>query len=275
MYPSSIQKQNVNLVLKIFSEKNIAALKHVAKDNPELFEGGTCEFINIIMNFWKIVNVRSVFEGKRFNDDYREAVRKKFFPSNAIFDKYVSVVKEMASKYSDQVCIICPNFSSYYKHYRCIFTVDSIHIFENYSADDLLLSKFQNDNLEGCFGMYRQLSGSNFYISFIQVLENERKIRFKNSILLCSENTDVELKTLMTSDEDNCSKDCEYIDAFLEIIDVEFNFESVPHNFLLVLTYIGGFIARKVLLKCRCTICTSWLQIDKEVAVEETFDLKS
>lgn len=120
--------------------------------------------------------------------------------------------------------------------------------------------------------MYRQLSGSNFYISLVQVLENERKIRFTNNILLCAKNVTVHLKTLLTSEESEFRTEDENIEDFLEIVDMDFSLESIPHNFLLVLTYIGGFISRKVMSKHHCTICTSWLQTDKEVAVDPSFD---
>ncbi|XP_049797476.1 uncharacterized protein LOC126214872 [Schistocerca nitens] len=78
LYPSSIQKQNVKLALKIFNENNIVALKHATKDMPNVTEhiNQTVTFLQVIVNWWKIVNVRSVFEGQRFNDPYREAIRK-------------------------------------------------------------------------------------------------------------------------------------------------------------------------------------------------------
>lgn len=62
LYSSNIQKQ------KLFSEKNIVALQHISKDNPNLFRSivGTTEFLKIFVQWWKTVNVKSVFEGKRF-----------------------------------------------------------------------------------------------------------------------------------------------------------------------------------------------------------------
>lgn len=52
----------------------------------------------------------------------------------------------------------------------------------------ILLGKFQNDALEAHFGAYRQMSGANYYISFIQVLESERKLKFKSCIIISAKN---------------------------------------------------------------------------------------
>lgn len=77
LYPSNIQRQNVKLALKIFNEKNIAALKCIAKDHPSVFVDvdDTCFFLSIFINWWKIVNCKSCFEGDRFNDEFRKPVR--------------------------------------------------------------------------------------------------------------------------------------------------------------------------------------------------------
>lgn len=77
------------------------------------------------------------------------------------------------------------------------------YLFKNYKIDYILLSKFRNDNLEARFSTYRQLSGANYYLSYIQVLENERKLRFKNAVLLSANNIEILLKTLVPVKE-NC-----------------------------------------------------------------------
>lgn len=80
IYPSNIQKQNVSLVLKLFNETNITALKHIAKYYPSDFHtvNDTCNFIEIFVTWWKIFwkyPGGKYSEGKRFNDKYREAIK--------------------------------------------------------------------------------------------------------------------------------------------------------------------------------------------------------
>ena len=44
----------------------------------------------------------------------------------------------------------------------------------------LLTSRVQNDPLEHHFGLYRQMSGSNYNISYSQVVESERRLQLSN-----------------------------------------------------------------------------------------------
>lgn len=48
----------------------------------------------------------------------------------------------------------------------------------------VLLGKFQTDCLEVWFGKYRQLAGSQYHISVIQVLECENKLRLQQALVL-------------------------------------------------------------------------------------------
>ena len=48
----------------------------------------------------------------------------------------------------------------------------------------ILLSKFQTDNLEGRFGLYRQLSGCNYLVLVQEVFQSERKLKIKGLLRL-------------------------------------------------------------------------------------------
>nr|CAI5828052.1 unnamed protein product [Callosobruchus analis] len=50
LHPSSLERQNVSLAVRLFDEKNIAALTIIQKDNV-----GTTEFLKIILSWWKII----------------------------------------------------------------------------------------------------------------------------------------------------------------------------------------------------------------------------
>ena len=51
---------------------------------------------------------------------------------------------------------------------------------ENCGYQYLLTSRIQNDALKHHFGLYRQLSGSHYQISFCQILESERRLQLSN-----------------------------------------------------------------------------------------------
>nr|CAI5870327.1 unnamed protein product [Callosobruchus analis] len=69
LHPSSLERQNVSLAVRLFDEKNIAALNIIQKGNV-----GTAEFLKIILSWWKIVNVRSSKAGIHLKHPLREPI---------------------------------------------------------------------------------------------------------------------------------------------------------------------------------------------------------
>ena len=102
--------------------------------------------------------------------------------------------------------IISQNFVSWLEYWRALPTANGklspqtfksfIHtckalplllelICTKYCFKYLLTSRIQNDPLEHHFGLYRQMSGSQYQISYCQILESERRLQLSN-ILNCS-----------------------------------------------------------------------------------------
>lgn len=271
LYPSSIQKQNVNLALRIFNDNNTVALKHVTKDLPDVTQqiNQTTIFLSIIVRWWKTVNVKSVFEGKRFNDPYREAIKSTSDSQVQFLSEMCQWLKMWRVSVSSCDALSSQTFQS------LITTLEAFlqlipYLFEKYKIDYILLGKFQSDNLEGRFGSYRQLSGANYYISYMQILENERKLRFKNDVLFASQIGNVRLKSLIPIQQ---ALDSEVdIQIFSEILDVDFEMDVIPSNIVPILTYLGGFAARQTLRKSKCDECSTWLQLNKEVEVDSSYN---
>lgn len=72
LFPKTIERQNVKLALKIFNPFVAQALLEFGTN----IEGSqeTADFIKIILTWWKIVNVKTLLKGKRFNDIYQEPI---------------------------------------------------------------------------------------------------------------------------------------------------------------------------------------------------------
>ena len=68
-WPSSLERQNVNLALKVFHETTSAGLLAFKIDKNAVNENQTVEFINLINQVWKIFNINWVGKDIRFNDD--------------------------------------------------------------------------------------------------------------------------------------------------------------------------------------------------------------
>jgi hypothetical protein len=71
LYPSSIERQNVKLALKVFDERTAVALVHFGRSSKTDLSGYN-EFISLIVKLWKILNVKSPDKGafKRDQDSF-------------------------------------------------------------------------------------------------------------------------------------------------------------------------------------------------------------
>ncbi|GBO17359.1 hypothetical protein AVEN_7037-1 [Araneus ventricosus] len=69
---SSMERQNVKLVLCIFNEHATEALAELGEKNKLLYSKDTSDFLKIIIRWWQIVNVKTPNKGKRLNNRYQE-----------------------------------------------------------------------------------------------------------------------------------------------------------------------------------------------------------
>ena len=64
LFPNSIERQNVKLALKVFDRTTVAALEVLGPQTDALDNwNGTASFINIIVKFWNIVNLKNTTKG--------------------------------------------------------------------------------------------------------------------------------------------------------------------------------------------------------------------
>jgi hypothetical protein len=155
IYPTNIQKQNVKLALKIFDEKNIAALKSVAIQNPSLFPGfkDTCIFLQIFVTWWKIINVKNCCEGERFNDENRNCIRDVDSPQVKFLAKMINWLKRWRLLIPVSQTLSSQTFQSLINTNEAFVQIIP-YMLKKYNIDYILLGKFQNDELEGRFGYY-------------------------------------------------------------------------------------------------------------------------
>ena len=74
----------------------------------------------------------------------------------------------------------------------------------------LLTARIQNDPLEHHFGLYRQMSGSHYHITYTQILESERRLQLSNilklfSLKLSSGDGPISLKNYLNTFVENVS----------------------------------------------------------------------
>ena len=71
VFPKPIERQNVPLMLKIFSDETLACLKTYLDDSAV----GTIKFVELWIHIWKILNVKKPFTNIRLRDPSRSEIR--------------------------------------------------------------------------------------------------------------------------------------------------------------------------------------------------------
>ncbi|XP_064120459.1 uncharacterized protein LOC135225155 [Macrobrachium nipponense] len=177
LWPSNLEKQNVNLVLKIFNEYIIEALLSFGKENFLPFSAEVAHYIKVIHTWWTIMNVKSKFKGKRLNNPYatpltnEDGDKKYEFLKN--FDLWLQVWDDIKTGKGN---LTRETFTAI-KHTTQAMIGIAEYCISELKMDYILPGKFQTDNLEARFSKYRQMSGGNYNISVRQIFESEKKLR--------------------------------------------------------------------------------------------------
>ena len=68
-FPSSLERQNVKLVLKVVNELTLSALE-IQNESRLEYRNNTSSFVSILLTRWKIFNINTPFKGIRLNDSF-------------------------------------------------------------------------------------------------------------------------------------------------------------------------------------------------------------
>ena len=117
-------------------------------------------------------------------------------------------------------------------------------LLQHYKLRYILIGKFQTDNIESRFGLYRMLSGCNYLVSVVEVLQNEKKLKMKNLLKLYSSSKGtIPIKDFLMEFGEPSNSDCD--NNFIA---------SVPYNTVTVkideenlppLLYTTGYVAKR------------------------------
>ena len=175
-FPSAIERQNVKLVLKVVT---CAALKLQNELRSLETRNNTHEFVDVHNNIWKMFNINSPLKGQRVNDDISrpssnfQDERFSFLACVVFWLEAWQALPKNMGKLSKQTFIS-------FKHACTVLPQITIHLTRHCGFTYLLSSFLQTDPLEHYFGLYRMMSGSNYHISYLQILETERRLKLSD-----------------------------------------------------------------------------------------------
>ena len=238
LYPNNFEKQKVALACNVFNEKTVTALK---VRNME----GTAAFVQNVTKMWHILNVRSTTTGGHLRDDDR-------YPINDPNDPKLDFLQEIATSFKlMDNCIRgyrirgLTQETSNALHQTLLGIVELVRILLATGHKYVLLGKLQSDPIEKEFGVYRQSSGGNYFISAEQVISSLQLQRLRLFSKL-----DIQIGDDVV-DNDCCIDDLYDSEQDLELVEKSFTEASnLSVNEKSTLYYISGYVAKKEGIIC-------------------------
>jgi len=238
VYPSPVERQKVSFCLKVFCDRTLSALRC----HPEMSNSNdTALFIDKVLRFWKIMNVKCPFENIRMKDECREAIRTKDAPSLLYLLEFGDMALKMTAVGTPRNKCLTKDTAQAIWH-TCNGMVGlTRHLLET-THQFVMLGVFTTDHLEKHFGKLRQGSGGTYFITIQQVME--KLAIHKAKILLRDIKNDVFQQSSSSAhlcekcnfrlNEDMCS-------VFDNLPELEF---SLTDDVKMSLVYIAGYISR-------------------------------
>ncbi|KAG4076498.1 hypothetical protein HA402_014462 [Bradysia odoriphaga] len=281
LYPSNFERQRVPLLLNILHPSTIAALRENATIDVS---GGTANFLDLWRVWFAIMNNRSTTKDKCLglvflllhscvlSTTYNLVSANHALTINLLIptkgyyenDIWSTPIK---SENDFQVDFL-KKFAKWLRHWRlldnagvgltrdtfdaAIITTEKMielieHSFKNYSISFFLPGKFQTNDLEWRFGRYRNLCGSNYLVSYKDILEAETKLRIKSLVSSYPH----ELNTSKYSVTKKKEPD---VGDYMCILNADFlgNFKNHDYGAFL---YVCGYGAYSYMQTLSCTLC--------------------
>lgn len=270
LFPSNLERQNVKLVLKIFNEYVITALTELGKKHELVHCDTTAAYINIILQWWKIMNVKNPRKGIHKRDEFMEPLTMN---QNDIRREYLQKVLTWLDAWKVSGCDngILTNET----HHAFTHTTHAILELSSYCIQELgmqyfLPGKVQTDPLEERFGKYRQLAGSQYNISIRQMFECESKLRVQNSLTLILKSDKFGVINIKNLDFSESINQPSYKPAFneIEIPNIFKNLSLEQSDFknveqqIPIFGYLAGYCILKLANELKCNVCNNELQIE-------------
>ena len=256
--PSNIERQSAMLTMALFHESTINALKfYGGQGRPEFLE--TAEFLTIVMNWWKTVNVKSKFLAKQKRDEFREVINKQNLGSKTSFLRaFVDWLEEWESNCQENFFKLTKDAFQCLKHTTEGLASLCEYLIMYKNVEYILLGKIQSDRLEGRFGKLRQMSGGNMFASVKQFLESERSLKLKNLAdldLSLSEMRDL----FQDSDDEHTLRAINASNQLLQALDIQNTPPAIPSSTENILFYVAGYFSRSVSKQLNCDSCKNLL----------------
>ena len=266
LHPTNIEKTNVLLADSLFHESTIAALRFYTEKFPDWRY--TADFLQVVRNWWNILNVKSTSIGTRKRNKFMKPVSKEDKNNLAtleLFGKWLKKWREMARLSGGKRGLTEETFlATIQTTFGTVEVASSLLEKEEYSY--ILLGHLQSDPIEKRFGWYRQLAGANYFVSLRQILEAEKSIRLK-SLVKYSGLTMAEVKdTFEQVDQEKKDQVLKESFKLSEIIQHDAtDINEIAEEDANIVFYVAGCFARSLCKEQKCQGCVILLKKGEEM----------
>jgi len=235
-----IERHRVSTCLQVFSEKtHTALLTHPSLDTKEVKD--TAAFIYKVLQWWKILNVKTCGADTRRNDPYHVPIVDPEDQHLLILKQFGVMAMKMTGKQGFRVRQLSKDTAAAI-YQTCYGLVDLCRHLLASSHEYVLLGQFTTYHIEKEYSKLRQGSGGAYFLTVQQIIE---KVPVKQASLLlkCDEN----FETSPLHSGHQC-KSCDYIlseEGTTEIFDGLPDLEPfIPGDAKMSLVYMAGYITR-------------------------------
>lgn len=251
LYPSHLERQNVSLALRIFNDCIPVALRKLGPLHNISHSYSTASFIEIICKWWDVLNVKTLWKGKRLRNPLQEPITRK--SSHVIF---LQEFVQWLEKWKE---LNAGNKLTRETHFALSHSTQAIiqlckHCLNDCGHTFFLPGKIQTDSLEARFGQYRQLAGSNYNISVRQIFEVEKKIRIRGLM-------DMGDPAIISICEDDSVTD---ISEFSSCVVDRNDVNEIPDEMWPLIYYIAGYCSYACNKWLKCHYCTEFLTVQSD-----------
>ena len=264
--PFSIEKTIVRLADACFHESTIKALEYF-RDHGYPHFSPTAEILQVIRNWWNIMNVKSRYIGINKRDRKREEIDDE----NCESIQYLRDVADWFESWHSQNPSNGLTRETFHgvKH-TTLAMIELVQYLLNTKNEInfVLLGLIQSDFLEGRFGWYRQLNGGNYYASVLQFLQAEKTIRLRSLVEFGSNMSAIDAICSEVKENEVLKDENDTTNLMHEITDISFEEDtSISDSEQAIVYYVAGYIARSLRKPIKCNACCFLLSPGESIQI--------
>lgn len=235
-HPNPMERQSASLVLQVFCDSTVASLRlNGASD--------TADFVELMVQFWKVSTVHALNLHIRHSDAYRQAVTRDDAWQFKFLSLTASLAQYMCPAYPERPKALTRD-SANALYSTCHGLIELCrHLFTS-NVKFVLLGQFNTERIEQQFGKSRQACNGTYLMSVRSLLE---KHKLENLRILFDWNADEAAETSVDAASHSCKR-CNG-ESFANTNILPLLAREIPDKVKQVLVYVAGYLTSKY---CSC-----------------------